>query len=262
MISQVFPPLDKSGWERRTKILRPVYGLLAASLIAFGGYWAADGFLGSEFFRELDVIIGFAFALVGVMNVLNLSYGQTARSVQIAAAGSDLALFGFFLRGEPPTWLVILFSCLVLLSIDRISLGRGPEEDGFRRSARRPLMKSLCWAAGVGLSIIAISWFALDPYGSGGIIAIAVSFVAVMTMVNVIHTRALRGVWMTASAANFVLFGIGLWAERMAGLWAWREIVTLILLFLSGALAAQQSMQRTSSSAGRKMSNSPQSECL
>jgi len=127
----------------RGAALSTVYGVVAGGLVVYGlwqmgvGAWEArplgstGGPAGLEsVFSGIGALLGFAVALVGVANLLNILYGLAAPGVRATAIGASGLLVALFVwvGGIPAEWLDRLVLALLVtaagLSMSRKALSQ------------------------------------------------------------------------------------------------------------------------------------------
>ena len=104
-------------------IITWLYLVVACGLTIEGAYYIVHDLfskdVGAFSFRGIEAIAGFAVLLLGIVNLLNLSYGRMAVGVRVVAIGANLVLLGllvWFGEGIPEGWLERLSLLLMLIA--------------------------------------------------------------------------------------------------------------------------------------------------
>ena len=73
--------------------MKRAYLIVGSAIILLGSYYVVDGLLQpANFLNFFGITFGFLLVLVGILNLLNLSYGSTAPGVRFTSIGVNVAM--------------------------------------------------------------------------------------------------------------------------------------------------------------------------
>lgn len=108
--------------------MRHAYSLIGGGIFGIGAWYVINGLTGDDLVSGLVTAGGLAILLTGTLNLLNLTYGNTAVGLRASALGGNLALLAFVV--PPSHWLeyalVVLLIGATILSFTRPALRSAP----------------------------------------------------------------------------------------------------------------------------------------